>query len=73
MGGHPDVVVNGERAFLFYFVHPGRRGPDAKLDGPEQRRSLIQVTELIEEGGALRVERDRPTHIRLDPPHRSGD
>jgi hypothetical protein len=73
MGGHPDVVVNGERAFLFYFVHPGRRGPDAKLDGPEQRRSLIQVTELIEEGGVLRVERDRPTHIRLDPPHRSGD
>jgi hypothetical protein len=73
MGGHPDVVVSGDRAYLFYFVHPGRRGADAKLDGLEQRRSLIQVTELIEEGGVLRVERDRPTHIRLDPPVRSRD
>jgi hypothetical protein len=71
MGGHPDVVVSGDHAYLFYFVHPGRRGADAKLDGPEQRRSLIQVTELIEEGGVLRSLRDRPTHIRLDPPVRS--
>ena len=23
-GGHPDVVVSGDRAFLFYFTHPGR-------------------------------------------------
>jgi len=21
IGGHPDVVVNGERAFVFYFTH----------------------------------------------------
>lgn len=67
MGGHADVVVSGERAWLFYFVHPGRRGADAKRDGTEQRRSLIQVTELIEAGGALRVERDRPTRIHLAP------
>jgi hypothetical protein len=57
--------VSGDRAWLFYFTHPGRRGPDAKKDGPEQRRSVIQVTELKEEGGWLRVDRDVPTHIRL--------
>lgn len=68
MGGHPDVVVSGDRAFLFYFVHPGRRGADARLDGPEQRRSLIQVSELIEADGVLRTDRDQPVHIRLDPP-----
>jgi hypothetical protein len=68
MGGHADVVVNGDRAYLFYFVHPGRQGPDAKRDGVEQRRSLIQVTELIEEGGVLRSDRDAPVHIRLGPP-----
>jgi hypothetical protein len=65
IGGHADVVVSGDRAWLFYFTHPGRRGPDAKKDGPEQRRSVIQVTELKEEGGWLRVDRDVPTHIRL--------
>jgi len=68
MGGHADVVVNGDRAYLFYFVHPGRQGPDAKRDGVAQRRSLIQVTELIEEGGVLRTDRDAPVQIRLGPP-----
>jgi hypothetical protein len=26
-GGHADVVVSGERAFLFYFTHPGEQTP----------------------------------------------
>lgn len=65
IGGHADVVVSGGRAFLFYFTHPGRRGADAKKDGPEQRRSAIQVTELLAAGDWLRVERDAPTRILL--------
>lgn len=68
MGGHADVVVDGDRAWLFYFVHPGRQGADAKRDGPEQRRSVIQVTELLEDGGVLRADRDAPARIRLAPP-----
>jgi hypothetical protein len=68
MGGHPDVVVSGDRAYLFYFTHPGRRGPDAKKDGPEQRRSSIQVTELHKVGDWLKVDRDAPTHILLANP-----
>ncbi|WP_211172373.1 hypothetical protein [Massilia forsythiae] len=67
IGGHADVVVSGERAWLFYFTHPGRRGADAKADGPAQRRSVIQVAELQEAGGVLGVERDRPAHMRLLP------
>jgi hypothetical protein len=69
MGGHCDVVVSGGRAFLFYFTHPGRSGPDAKKDGAEQRRSSIQVTELIQSGDTLRVERDAPTRILLRNDH----
>ena len=65
IGGHCDVVVKGDRAWLFYFTHPGRSGADARKDGVEQRRSTIQVTELILEGEALRVERDVPTRVAL--------
>ncbi|MFC5460346.1 hypothetical protein [Massilia niabensis] len=65
IGGHADVVVSGDRAWLFYFTHPGRRGADKGKDGAEQRRSTLQVTELFESGGLLRVDRDAPTHIQL--------
>lgn len=74
IGGHPDVVVTGasdgkdSRAFLFYFTHPGRRGPDAKKDGPEQRRSSIQVVELHYADGRLSCDRDAPTFVELRPP-----
>jgi hypothetical protein len=66
MGGHPDVVVSGERAFLFYFTHPGRRA-GAKQGATEQRRSSIQVVELQEQNGWLTCNRDEPTHICLLP------
>lgn len=67
-GGHPDVVVSGDRAFLFYFTHPGRRGEGQKKDGYEPRRSSIQVVELEHQDGALTCDGDRPTYIRLEPP-----
>lgn len=68
-GGHADVVVSGDRAFLFYFTHPGRR-PDAPKTDTEQRRSSIQVVELKYKDGHLTCDRDQPTHIRLVPPER---
>jgi GH43 family beta-xylosidase len=64
-GGHADVVVSGGRAYLFYFTHPDRRGPDQDKDGQEQRRSSIQVTELFEDGGKLHVDRDKPVSMQL--------
>lgn len=68
MGGHPDVVVSLDRAFLFYFTHPGRRGEDAKKDSTEQRRSSIQVVELKLENGWLTADRDETTYIYLKTP-----
>ncbi|MFZ6756123.1 family 43 glycosylhydrolase [Undibacterium sp. Ji50W] len=65
MGGHPDVVVNGDRAFLFYFTHPGKRGPDQKKDGREQRRSSLQVVELLHTEQGLQADRDAPAYVRL--------
>lgn len=67
IGGHPDVVVSGDRAFLFYFTHPGRRASAAK-DAYEQQRSSILVTELFEVGGVLTCTRDQATDIKLVPP-----
>jgi GH43 family beta-xylosidase len=67
-GGHPDVVVNADRAFLFYFTHPGRNDPRGPADGYEQRRSSIQVVELHEKDGQLTADRDAPTYLRLRAP-----
>jgi len=62
-GAHADVVVSGDRAWLFYFTHPGRK--DTKADTYETRRSSIQVVELQQEGDSLRADRDSPTRIAL--------
>lgn len=67
IGGHPDVVVNGDRAFLFYFTHPGRR-PGASRDAYEKQRSSILVTELFYRDGKLMCDRDQTTDINLKPP-----
>jgi hypothetical protein len=66
-GGHPDVVVSGGRAYLFYFTHPGRQNPNEKEDAYEQRRSSIQVVELEYKDGQLTCDRDKPTYINLKP------
>ena len=67
IGGHPDVVVSGDRAFLFYFTHPGRR-PGAPKGELEQRRSSIQVVELKHADGKLSCDRDVATKIKLLAP-----
>ena len=64
-GGHPDVVVCGDRAFLFYFTHSGRQKPNEKKDTYQQRRSSIQVVELEYKDGRLTCDRDKPTYINL--------
>ncbi len=63
-GGHADVIVNGARAYLFYFVHQG--GKDAEGKGPEwKRRSVIQVVELRSDGDHIVCDRNQPTQIAL--------
>lgn len=63
-GQHPDVVVSENRAYLFYFTHPGRR-ENAPKNFAEQRRSSIQVVELKLKDSWLSVDRNLPTQIRL--------
>jgi hypothetical protein len=65
MGGHPDVVVQDERAFVFYFTHPGRRPEIPDSLEYEKRRSSIQVTELFYENGEITCERDEPVKTNL--------
>ena len=67
-GGHCDVVVSNDRAFLFYFTHPGHTPGHEKDDGPEMRRSSLQVVELHEQDGKLGCNRDEPTFIDLAAP-----
>jgi sucrose-6-phosphate hydrolase SacC (GH32 family) len=67
MGGHPDIVVNGGKAYIFYFTHPGRSIENYK-DDYQSRRSSIQVAELEYEDGQLTCHRDKPVFIHLKKP-----
>lgn len=64
-GHHPEVVVSGDRAYLYYFVHPGVA---ADSSTPDMKRSSIQVVELREADGWLTCDRDAPTYVDLQPP-----
>lgn len=67
-GQHADVVVNGDRAWLFYFTHPGRKPGVKQTDSLATRRSSIQVVELFEKDGVLSVDRDAPARVALRAP-----
>ena len=65
MASHADVVVSGERAFIFYFTHPGRTPLGRGVDAYSTRRSSLQVAELKYVAGALRCDRDQAVDLRL--------
>jgi hypothetical protein len=68
VGHHADVILSGDRAYLFYFVQPGTSAtPGGPPDG---RRSSIQVSELHYDSvkNTLTVDRNAPTMINLQPP-----
>ncbi|WP_181306052.1 family 43 glycosylhydrolase [Rufibacter sp. XAAS-G3-1] len=68
IGGHPDVVVNGDKAYLFYFTHPGRsKANPAPSTSVAAKRSVIQLVELEYANGHLTCDRDKPTYISLKP------
>ncbi|WNH10718.1 family 43 glycosylhydrolase [Thalassobellus suaedae] len=66
-GGHPDVIVQGDKAYVFYFTHPGRTPKNAGIDSYETRRSTIQVTELEYDNGDIICNRNKPVYINLKP------
>ena len=70
IGQHPDIVISGDRAFIFYFTHPGQALPRGSGDFSQTRRSAIQVAELHFADGAITCDRDKPVSINLIPPKR---
>lgn len=71
-GQHCDVVVDGERAFVFYFTHPGRNEDPGNADAYQLQRSSIQVAELSYNGGIISCDRNLPVLIRLGRHNRVG-
>lgn len=63
-GQHPYVVVMGEKAYIFYFTHPGRV-PGNENDGYQQRRSSIQVAELELNNDEISCNRDKPVVVNM--------
>lgn len=66
-GQHPDVVVDSDRAFIYYFVH--QKNEDEAADDPRwNQRTVIQVAELVYADGKLSVNRDADPSFKLHPP-----
>ena len=66
-GQHADVVVDGDRAFIYYFVHQGNE-PEAASDPRWHQRTVIQVAELVYKDGKLSVDRDAELAFKLHAP-----
>lgn len=70
-GQHADVLVQGERAFIFYFTHPDRNPADRygfeDIHPYSDKRTSLQVAELALRGGMLVCDRDEPFDFTLLP------
>lgn len=66
-GQHADVVVDGDRAFIYYFVHQTNEAEAAK-DPRWNQHTVIQVAELVYKDGKLTVDRDADLAFRLHAP-----
>jgi len=71
-GAHADVLTIDDKAYIFYFTHPGRKkhtespANAAGVVPYELRRSSLQAAELdINEQKLVVVDRDRPTSFYL--------
>ncbi|MET0955764.1 MAG: hypothetical protein ABWY68_07400, partial [Cryobacterium sp.] len=65
-GRHGDVVVDGDRAVLFYFTHPGWDGSElGSVNTRAARESVIQAAILRVADGVLQCDRDDLTALRL--------
>ena len=64
---HADVVVDGDRAFIYYFVHQENEA-EAATDARWNQRTVIQVAELVFKDGRLDADRDSDLAFRLRAP-----
>lgn len=73
-GAHGDVIVLKDRAYIFYFTHPGRKThfeATMRSDGIypfDERRSSIQVAPLEIKNGTLVSDRMKPFDFWLTSP-----
>jgi hypothetical protein len=67
-GLHADVLVQGERAYIFYFTHPERAMTDDRHDPQSYtfKRTSIQVAELELREGVLACDRNKPFDFKLE-------
>ena len=62
-GAHGDVVVVGDKAYVIYFTHPGRKAHSEETKDEDGnipyhlRRSSAQVAELLIKDGQLVADR----------------
>lgn len=68
IGGHADVIVNGEKAYIIYFTHPGRTVENRGKINYETKRSSIQIAELEYRDGQIVCDRDKPVYLNLIAP-----
>lgn len=67
-GSHADVEVNGDEAYIFYFVHPGgvdQQGATDVVSPYSQRRTSLQVARLSEANGVIACDRDAAFEFKL--------
>ena len=64
IGLHADVLVDGEKAYIFYFTHPERTAYN-RTDNYATRRTCIQVAELEYVDGEIVCDRNKPVKINL--------
>lgn len=68
IGGHCDVIVNNNKAYVYYFTHPGRtKVSPAPANTVAAKRSVIQVAELKYENGEITCDRNAPVSLYLQP------
>jgi hypothetical protein len=71
-GGHADVLVQGDDAWIFYFTHPERlpgvvTPPPNGIEPYATRRTSIQVAKLEFDGRQMVCRRDEPFPFPLKP------
>jgi hypothetical protein len=69
IGGHCEVIVNNNKAYVYYFTHPGRRkDAPAARNSFDDKRSVIQLAELKYDNGLISCDRDAKLVINLKHP-----
>ncbi|MBW4080339.1 glycosyl hydrolase [Paenibacillus sp. S150] len=67
IGLHADVVVQEDKAYIFYFTHPERTGSREQEASAGSRRSSIQAARLDVADGRLICRRDEAFELKLIP------